>query len=134
MEVIARSKALNWVGLHARLHHLGILSRLLYSTRDVGPLGISRLVAAPHLFRRFPRRFQDRAAYRAIRPAGAGWLKRRLEGISITLGRKVISAALDGSFLLLKLDDGTERRVDHAIARNRVSCRHFQVSHSFLHP
>jgi FAD-dependent urate hydroxylase len=77
VEVIARTNTLNWVGLHARLHHLGLISKILYSTRDVGPAGISRLVALPHLFRKFPRGFQDRVAYRAIRPAGAGWLKPR---------------------------------------------------------
>jgi hypothetical protein len=114
-EVIARDRTLNWVGLHARLHHLGMISKMLYSTRDVGPAGISRLVAMPHMFRKFPRGFQDRAAYRAIRPAGAGWLKPRLQGVPITLGRNVISAATTGSQLLLKLDDGMERLVDHAL-------------------
>ena len=114
-EVIARNQTLNWVGLHARLHHLGMISRMLYSTRDVGPAGISRLVAMPHLFRKFPRGFQDRTAYRAIRPAGAGWLKPRLQGVPITLGRRLVSAATAGSQLLLKLDDGTERLVDHAL-------------------
>jgi hypothetical protein len=80
VEVIARQPVLNWVGLHARLHHLGVISRMLYSTRDLGPAGVSRLVAMPHLFRVFPRRFQDRVAYRAIRPAGSGWLRPRLTG------------------------------------------------------
>lgn len=115
VEVIARQRILNWVGLHPRLHHLGPISKVLYSTRDVGPAGISRLVAAPHLFRRFPRWFQDRTAYRAIRPAVAGWLLPRLTGIPITLGRKVVSASATGSQLRLKLDDGTERLVDHAL-------------------
>jgi FAD-dependent urate hydroxylase len=114
-EVIARDQTLNWVGLHPRLHHLGMISRMLYSTRDVGPAGISRLVAMPHLFQMFPRGFQDRTAYRAIRPAGAGWLKPRLQGVPITLGRRVVSATTVGSQLLLKLDDGTERLVDHAL-------------------
>jgi hypothetical protein len=114
VEVIARDRTLNWVGLHPRLHHLGMISRMLYSTRDVGPAGISRLVAVPRLFRLFPRGFQDRTAYRAIRPAGAGWLKPRLKGVPITLGRRVVSATA-GSQLLLKLDDGTERLVDHAL-------------------
>jgi FAD-dependent urate hydroxylase len=114
VEVIARTKTLNWVGLHPRLHHLGVISKMLYSTRDVGPAGISRLVAMPHLFRRFPRGFQDRTAYRAIRPAGAGWLKSRIAGVPITLGRKVLSAVA-GSQLRLRLDDGTERLVDHAL-------------------
>src|SRR5580700_4685871 len=115
VEVIGRAKTLNWVGLHAKLHHLGLISKLMYSTRDVGPAGISRLVAMPHLFRRFPRRFQDRAAHRAIRPAGAGWLQPRLVGVPITLGRRVVSAAVAGSQLRLRLDDATERLVDHAL-------------------
>jgi hypothetical protein len=115
VEVIARTNHLNWVGLHARLHHLGLISRMMYSNRDVGPAGISRLVAAPHLFRRFPRVFQDRTAYRAIRPAGAGWLAPRIVGIPITLGRKVISAKVAGSQLRLQLDDRSERLVDHAL-------------------
>jgi hypothetical protein len=114
-EVIARDHRLNWVGLHPRLHHLGLVSKMLYSTRDVGPAGISRLVSVPHLFRRFPRRFQDRTAYRAIRPAGAGWLRPRIAGVPITLGRRVVSAAVAGSQLRLRLDDGMERLVDHAL-------------------
>ncbi len=115
VEVIGRAQTLNWVGLHPRLHHLGWASKMLYSDRDVGPAGISRLVAMPHVFRRFPRSFQARTAYRAIRPAGAGWLQPRLAGVPITLGRKVTSATTAGGELLLKLDDGSERRVDHAL-------------------
>ena len=115
VEVIARQKHLNWVGLHPRLHHLGPVSSLMYSTRDVGPAGISRLVAAPHLFRRFPRWFQNRTAYRAIRPAVAGWLRPRLTDVLVTLGRSVVAATASGSQLRLKLDDGTERLVDHAL-------------------
>jgi len=115
VEVIARQTKLNWVGLHPGMHHLGALSRLLYSSRDVGPAGISRLVALPNLFRKLPRSLQNRIAYRAIRPAGSGWLGPRLEGVPITLGRTVVSAAETGSQLRLRLDDGTERLVDHAL-------------------
>lgn len=115
VEVIARQKALRWVGLHPKLHHLGVVSKVLYSTRDVGPAGISRLVAAPHLFRQLPRSAQDRMAYRSIRPAGSGWLQPRLTGVPIRLGRTVISAVEKGSQLRLELDDGTDRVVDHAL-------------------
>ena len=115
VEVIARTQKLNWVGLHPRLHHLGAISKMLYSRRDVGPAGISRLVAMPHLFRRLPRGFQDRTAYRAIRPAGAGWLQARIANVPITMGRKVVSAETAGSKLRLRLDDGAERVVDHAL-------------------
>jgi FAD-dependent urate hydroxylase len=115
VEVIARKRALTWVGLHPRLHHLGAISKMLYSTRDVGPAGISRLVAMPHLFRRFPRRFQERTAYRAIRPAVAGWLQERIADVPVTLGRKVVSAVVAGSQLRLRLDDATERIADHVL-------------------
>src|SRR5262249_30314933 len=55
-------------------HSLGPISRLLYAPPDVGPAGLSRLVATPDCYRRFPRRWQDRWGVRAIRPAGAAWL------------------------------------------------------------
>jgi FAD-dependent urate hydroxylase len=114
-EVLVREPSLNWVGLHPRLHRLGPLSKLLYSNRDVGPAGISRLVAAPHLFRRFPRAFQERVAYRAIRPAGAAWLQPRLKDVRISLGRKVVTVGQAGSRLRLELDDGSQRTVDHCL-------------------
>lgn len=115
VEVIVRQPKLNWVGLHAKLHRLGPISSLFYSKRDVGPAGISRLVAAPHVFQLFPRRFQDRSAYRAIRPAGAGWLRPRLTDVPIRLGRRVVSAKEEGSKIRLQLDDPSERLVDHAL-------------------
>jgi FAD-dependent urate hydroxylase len=115
VEVIARQTTLNWVGVHYRLHHLGPISWLLYSDRDVGPAGLSRVVSVPHLFRLLPRKVQDRAAQRAIRPAGSGWLRPRLSGVPITLGREVVSATSVASRLRLTLDDGVERLVDHAI-------------------
>ena len=115
VEVIARKQALNWVGLHPKLHHLGVISQALYSKRDVGPAGISRLVAMPHVFRRFPRLFQERTAYRAIRPAVAGWLQARIADIPVTFGRKVVLAQVAGDQLNLRLDDGTERIADHVL-------------------
>lgn len=132
VEVIGRQKTLNWVGLHPQLHHLGAISSLLYSSRDVGPAGISRLVAMPHLFRMFPRQFQNRTAYRAIRPAGAGWLQPRVKEIPITLGRRVVSATATGSQVRLRLDDGTERLVDHVLLATGF---HVDVSrYQFLSP
>lgn len=115
VEVIARSPKLNWVGLHSWLHELGPLSKLAYSNRDVGPAGLSRLVAVPNFFRRFPRSFQARASYRAIRPAGSSWLQPRLTEVPISLGRWIVSATPLASGLKLALDDGTQRQVDHAI-------------------
>jgi len=60
-------------------------------------------------------KFPGSHAYRAIRPAGAYWLRSRIDGLPITLGRKVVSAAVAGSQIRLRLDDGAERLVDHAL-------------------
>ena len=115
VEVICRQVSPNWVGVHPRLHHLGLVSRMLYAKTDVGPAGISRLVAAPHVFRRFPRWFKTPVAYRSIRPAVAGWLKPRLDGIPVRLGRHVAEARETGSQLTLKLDDGATQITDHIL-------------------
>ena len=49
VEVIARQAEFRWIGQHSWLHHMGPLTSMLYSSHDVGPLGISRLVAYPKL-------------------------------------------------------------------------------------
>ena len=115
VEIIARQEKLNWVGMHPRLHHLGLVSRMLYSDRDVGPAGLSRVVALPHVIRRLPRGLQQRMAYRAIRPAVAGWLAPRLQNIPCTLNRHVISADARNNKAYLRLDDGSDRLVDHVL-------------------
>ena len=115
VEVVARRRSLNWVGVHPRLHHLGVFSKMLYSNRDVGPAGLSRLVAMPYVFRQLPRHLQNKIAYRSIRPAGSGWLQPRLTEVPITLGRRVVRAVPTGSELRLELDDGSERVVDHVL-------------------
>ena len=115
VEVVARCKSLNWVGMHPRLHHLGVFSKMLYSNRDVGPAGLSRLVAMPYLFRQLPRYLRDKIAYRSIRPAGSGWLQPRLTEVPITFGRTVVRAVPTNNELRLALDDGSERIVDHVL-------------------
>ena len=115
VEVIARQSVLNWVGAHRWIHELGPISKLLYSPRDVGPAGLSRIVTVPRLFKMFPQSFQTRASYRSIRPAGSFWLRPRLVNVPITLGRSVTSAVATTSKLKLRLDDGSERLVDHAL-------------------
>ena len=115
VEVIARQGELNWVGVHRWLHKLGPISRMMYSSRDVGPAVLSRIVSAPKVLKLFPRKFQERASYRSIRPAGAFWLRPRLEHVPITTGRRVVSASVNGNQLALKLDDGSNRLVDHAL-------------------
>jgi hypothetical protein len=115
VEVIARQPEFRWIGTHSWLHHMGPISSLLYSSHDVGPIGISRLVAYPRLVSLVPLRLRDRIRVRAVRPAGSRWLPERLAAVKLTTGRSVSQAAVFGDEVALKLDDGTERRVDHVI-------------------
>jgi FAD-dependent urate hydroxylase len=115
VEVIARQPEFRWIGAHSWLHHMGPISSLLYSSHDVGPIGISRLVAYPRLVSHVPLRLRDRIRVRAVRPAGSRWLPERLAAVKLTTGRSVSQAAVFGDEVALKLDDGTERRVDHVI-------------------
>jgi hypothetical protein len=113
VEVVARAGHLNW--LHGGKYHrlLGRYASLVYAPTDVGPMGISRLVARPDLFTRLPRAVQEPMAYRAIRPAGAAWLQPRLRGIPLHVARGVRGATPEHERLLVHLDDGSSRVVDH---------------------
>jgi cation diffusion facilitator CzcD-associated flavoprotein CzcO len=115
VEVIARTPRVHWLGWRARIQRLGPIGKLLYSPYDIGPAGVSRIVAIPDLVRYLPRGVQDRFRVRALHPAGARWLIDRLAGVPITAGRSVLSAAPLGEELHLKLDNGESRRVDHVL-------------------
>ena len=115
VEVIVRQDHLNWIGMHSWLHHMGPISSMLYSSHDVGPLGISRLVAYPNLVSLIPLTLRDRIRTRAVRPAGSRWLPDRLAAVKITTGRGVSQATTSGDAVVLKLDDGSERHVDHVV-------------------
>jgi hypothetical protein len=114
-EVIARIPTLRWIGMHKRLHQMGPVSKVLYSKHDVGPIGISRLVAYPNLMYHVPMGTKDRIRKRAVRSAGAPWLIPRLDGVRITTGHSISSAEETGNEVRLVLDDGSERRVDHVL-------------------
>ena len=115
VEVIVRESHVRWIGMHSWLHHMGPISSMLYSSHDVGPVGISRLVAYPKIVSHIPLKLRDRIRSRAVRPAGSRWLPDRLAQVKITTGRSVTQASGYGDEVALKLDDGSERRVDHAL-------------------
>ena len=118
-EVVSRSTHVNWLSgwasttLHKRL---GKFTRqLLYAPTDVGPAGISQLVARPALLQMLPRSVQDKLRKRAVRPAGARWLVERLRKVQISLSRSVTSASAVGDQASIRLNDGTYRTADHVL-------------------
>lgn len=115
VEVILRAPSVHWLGWRARLQKLGPIAKLLYSPFDIGPAGISRIVAVPDSVRSFPRSIQDGFRRRALRPAGARWLVQRFKDIRISAGRSVESAVPSGGTVRLRLDDGSSREVDHVL-------------------
>jgi pyridine nucleotide-disulfide oxidoreductase len=114
-EVAVRQDHIIWLhgGKYQRM--LGRYSPLVYAPTDVGPMGLSRLVAVPDVFRRLPRRAQDPLAYRSIRPAGAAWLPPRLGEVPIRLGRTVASATERGGQVHVTFADGGAQTVDHLL-------------------
>jgi hypothetical protein len=116
VEVIARAERIRWLRRSGWLHDRdGAVRRLLYPPTDVGPIGLSWLVAKPNAFRRVPPRVGERIAYRCIRPAASAWLMPRTSGAGVTLGRTVVSAVATDDRLRLRLDDGTAREVDRVV-------------------
>lgn len=117
VEIVARTHQIRWLGgIVSRTIHRGFgptISKLLYAPTDVGPAGISQIVARPDLVRRFPRAVQDWLRKRSIRPAGARWLVNRLQDVPMHLGRTVTSATAVGERIQVRLDDGGERIFNH---------------------
>ena len=54
VEVVMRAAGIHWLGWRARIQKLGPIARLLYSHHDIGPAGISRIVAFPGHSEIFP--------------------------------------------------------------------------------
>jgi lysine/ornithine N-monooxygenase len=115
VEVIARRGELRWIGRHKWLHRLGPVTAMLYSKHDVGPVGISRLVAYPNIVARIPFALREKIRARAVRPAASPWLAPRLQSVNITTGRSIDMAAMNGRGVRLRLSDGSERTVDHVL-------------------
>ena len=114
VELIARDPV---VWIDRRLYrYTGPLKRIFYPPSDVGPPGINWLVAFPLLFRRFSAEARHALEDRAIRPAGAPWLRPRVEGrFSLTQSTSIESTTEHGGGLHLRLSDGTTRDVDHIV-------------------
>jgi len=115
VELIVRNSRLRWIGMHKWLHQMGPISRLLYSSHDVGPLGISRLVAYPKLMSYVPLKLRDKIRKRAVRSSGSRWLPERLASVRAATDCVVSEATPMRNGISLKLSDGTERLVDHIV-------------------
>jgi FAD-dependent urate hydroxylase len=115
VEVLVRENSVHWLGWRVRMQRLGALARFLYAPTDVGPAGVSRIVAKPDSVKYFPRFMQNKFRTRSLRPAGAKWLIERTKNVTITTARYVTSAEAVGDELHLRLNDNSTRVVDHVL-------------------
>jgi FAD-dependent urate hydroxylase len=91
------------------------LSEVLKPPTGVGPPGLNWVVGVPELYRSLPEPLRRYVSWRSIPPAGADWLKPRLKDVPIRVGREVTRVEGSDTRVRLRLDDGTERTVDHVI-------------------
>jgi len=114
VELIAREPII-WI--NRRLYrYTGPAKRLFYPPSDIGPAGISWIVAYPLLFNTLPEKMRIAIDERSIRPAGANWIRPRVEKrVTLTPNTSVVNTEDMGEEVCLKLSDGTTRQVDHVI-------------------
>lgn len=95
----------------------GIAKHIFYTSSDVGPPGLNWIIHFPSFYYLLPEELRAKIDHRATRPAGAKWLRNRVEGlVRVTGGAEVAKARPRGDALELTLSDGTTREVDHLFA------------------
>lgn len=112
VELIARGPII-WID--RRLYHrTGLARHIFYPPTDVGPPGLNQLTARPLIYRRLSDETRQSLARRAIRPAGADWLRERVEQqIRITPFTQIEKMTTQGESVVLELDDGTIREAEY---------------------
>lgn len=114
VELIARGP-INWIN-RKLYYYTGPMKRIFYPPSDVGPPGVNWIVAFPLLFKRLPQDTRASLDERSVRPAGAKWLRPRVEGhFCLTPYTIITNAEEQGKGLHLTLSDGTTREVDHIL-------------------
>lgn len=116
VEVLTRASRVNWLAQAGHIsRESGRLAHLLYPPGAVGPLGVNWVVQLPVLYRALPDSLRAAVFARALRPAGSGWLKPRLDGVSMSTGVSITGAEIERGCVRLDLSDGGRRSFDHVL-------------------
>jgi thioredoxin reductase len=127
-EILVRGRQVNWILKKAWSR--GLAKKVLYAPTDVGPPGLSWLVHMTRPFGLLPMHTRQVLTDRAVRPAGASWLRSRVDGqVKITTNVEVRMASAGPDRVCLRLSNGEERIVDHLVLgtgyRPRLECLDF---------
>jgi FAD-dependent urate hydroxylase len=114
VELVARAARVHWLGEADGPIRRGILRTPLPPT-GVGGRVTGWIAAAPDIFWRTPQYLRPTISFRCIRPAAAGWLRDRTAGLPLTMKRVVVAAEASNGAVRVKLDDGSDRVVDHVL-------------------
>jgi cation diffusion facilitator CzcD-associated flavoprotein CzcO len=114
VEVLVRNSSIHWLGHHQWMSSKHI-AWMFYGRGGIGPAGVSLIIQQPQMYRRLPRWVQDWWAVRALRPAGAAWLKPRTQNVTIHTKANVNQVRIEGERLHIRLSDEDERIVDHVV-------------------
>jgi thioredoxin reductase len=114
VEIVVRATRIRWLKELPDEGRVGVIERLKPPT-GVGPPGLNWVIGVPDLYRSLPAALRSYTAWRAIPPAGADWLRPRLKDVPKTLGRQVSRVETTDGHLRLRLNDGTDRVVDHVV-------------------
>lgn len=115
VEIVARALGIVWLAGDQNLDLRTRVRRLLMPPTDVGGMRSGWMAAAPELLSRTRGELRQAVTRRCVVPAGAAWLRSRLERVTMTLGRAVVKADQDGDGVRVALDDGTAREADHVV-------------------
>jgi len=116
VELVARAAQVHWLRQHTWMRSLGPVTTLMYAPPEVGPPLLSQLVRVPGVVRRLPTRQRTALDRRSIRPAGAGWLKPRVDGVvPLRFGRFVTEVKATQEQVSVTFDDGGRDTFDHVL-------------------
>ena len=128
VEVITRHP-IRWS--NRRLYEMGGLARkVFYPPADVGPVGLNWLVATPGLFRLIPTRQRTALGRRAVRPAGAKWLRPRFAPEIRTSANVGVTSMRAGSDRVdVETSDGVTHTFDRVLLGTgyRADVRRIQI-------
>jgi FAD-dependent urate hydroxylase len=119
VEVLVRAQHVRWMpplgdsAPRSRLRRAIAFAK--WPPTDVGPPGWNWFVAAPDLFHHMPVDGRERIVRHVIPPQAADWVRRRTAGVTITTGRSIRVASATRDRVVMELDDGTKREVDHVL-------------------
>ena len=115
-EVLVRGTNIRWLPAEDPIDDSSAsLFSLAYRKTAIGPPTVAWLVASPGLFRRLPYPLRQRLIYHSSKPRASGWLQPRLPRVPIVTSRSIDSVSPRGDELVLRLDDGSTRKVDHLL-------------------